>query len=182
MPENRSLPTRVLLICAAIAVVTGIVSGIAGLLSVPVIATMPIMYGVLLTAHSLPGILAQVLLQRPWVAIIAHTIAAVVGFAMMPPLLGSFVSAIFIMGGIQEAWAALGRYKRWDATWLALGAAVLGVVLGLTAGLIIGIKHTPGIGAVFSVLITIAASVGWTLLSVAIGKSLRKAGLMRTSR
>ncbi|MGO1630291.1 MAG: ECF transporter S component, partial [Microbacterium sp.] len=57
--SKQGMSTRVLLVCAAIAVVTGALGGAEGWLSVPVIATVPFLYGFLLGVHALPGIVAQ---------------------------------------------------------------------------------------------------------------------------
>ncbi|MGO1881177.1 MAG: ECF transporter S component, partial [Microbacterium gubbeenense] len=59
MPKNRVLSTRVLLICAAVGVATGLVSAGAGYLSIPVSAAAPVLYGLVLGSHVLPGIVAQ---------------------------------------------------------------------------------------------------------------------------
>lgn len=176
------IPTRVLLICAAVAAVTGIISGLAGIASFPVIAVVPVLYGVVLTAHALPGIMAQVLLRQKWVAVITHLIAGFIVFAMNPTHAGVVLLAIAIMAGIQEGWAAIGRYKRWGAGWLLTGSATLGLVLGLIAGLPIGLKYLPWWGTIISVALTVIASCVWTMLSIAVANALHRAGLTRTFR
>lgn len=182
MAPNQRISTRVLLICAAIAVVTGLVSAVAGWLSAPTLAVAPVLYGLVLTAHMIPGIVAQDVLRQRWVALITHLLAALVASAVNPLFVMSYLSAVVIMGGIQEAWAAIGRYQKWGAGWLTIGGGILGVVLGLTAGLIIGLKHLPAWGAVLSVVLTIVGGVVWTLISISIGNALRRAGLTRTAR
>ncbi|WP_040168139.1 ECF transporter S component [Microbacterium gorillae] len=182
MASSQRLSTRTLLICAALAVVTGVVSAIAGWVSGPTIAAVPVLYGLVLTAHALPGILAQVVLRQPWVALITHLLAALVASAVNPLFVLSYLSAVVLMGGIQEGWAAIGRYQRWSIGWLAIGGAILGAVLGLTAGLIIGLKYLPWWGAMLSVLLTVVGGVLWTLVAEAIGRALHRAGLTRTYR
>lgn len=182
MAPNQRLSTRVLLICAAIGVVTGLVSAVAGWVSAPTIALAPALYGVVLTAHALPGIVAQDVLRQPWVALITHLLAALVAAATTPMFVMSYIAAVVIMGGVQELWALLGRYRNWSAGWQTAGGAVLGAILGLTAGLIVAMNHLPAWGAIFSVLITVAGGIAWALIGLAIGRSLRRAGLVRTSR
>lgn len=182
MAPNQRISTRVLLICAAIAVVTGLLSAVAGWLSGPTVAFAPVLYGVVLTAHALPGIVAQDVLRQRWVALITHLLAALVASVANPLFVMSYLSAVLIMGGIQELWALIGRYQRWSAGWMIGGGAILGAVLGLTAGLIIGLKYLPAWAAVLSVLITIAGGIAWTLVGLAIGRGLRRAGLARTAR
>lgn len=180
MPTKQRLSTRVLLVCAAIAVVTGLISAGAGFLSAIVVGTVPIVYGLVLTAHLLPGIVAQDVLRQPWVALITHLLAALVAAATQPAFLGPYALAVVLMGGVQEGWAAIGRYRRWSASWLTLGGAVLGLVLGLSAGLAIGLSKLGGVGAVGSVAITVVGAVAWTLVGLAIGNALRRAGVART--
>lgn len=182
MSPKQRISTRVLLICAAIGVVTGLVSALAGALSGPTIIVAPVLYGIVLTAHALPGALAQAVLREPWVALITHLLAALVASATQPAFIGSYLAAVVIMGGVQEGWAAIGRYRRWSAGWLCTGGAILGVILGLTAGLIIGMKHLPWWGTILSVALTIIGGVVWSLVAVAVGRALGRAGLTRTHR
>lgn len=182
MPRNARISTRTLLVCAAIAVVTGLVSAVAGWVSAPTLAVAPVLYGVVLTAHLLPGIVAQDLLRQPWVALITHLLAALVASAANPLFVMSYLAAVVIMGGVQEGWAAIGRYKRWGAGWLTAGGSILGAILGLTAGLMIGMKYLPVWAAVLSVLLTVIGGAAWTLVGIAVGNGLRGAGLARTAR
>ena len=58
------LSTRVLLVCAAIGVGTGILGGAAGWLTLAVLATAPWAYGLVLGSHVLPGIIAQQVVEE----------------------------------------------------------------------------------------------------------------------
>ena len=74
-----------LLVCAAIGVATGIVGGIAGILTPLILASpLAIAYGFVLGAHVLPGIVAQEVLRMPLVAILTHVLAALVATAFNP--------------------------------------------------------------------------------------------------
>ena len=180
MTTRSPLSTRVLLICAAIAVGTGILSAVAGYLTIPVVAGAPIFYGFVLSMHLLPGIVAQEMLRTRWVALITHLLAALVALAMSPQWFLSYVAAIAIMGGAQEGWAAIGRYQKWSTGWMLMGGAVLGLLLGLTAGLGIGISKFGVPLALVSVLVYVAGVAFWTFVGVLFGRSMRKAGLART--
>ena len=109
-PASR-LSTRVLLICAAIGVATGLLSAVAGYVSAPIWATLPIVYGLVLGSHVLPGIIAQELLRRPWVALITHLVAALVASAFSPQWIGRYLGTALLIGLLQEAIAALARYN-----------------------------------------------------------------------
>lgn len=182
MAPRPALSTRVLLICAAIAVGTGIVSAAAGYLTPVLLTAAPIFYGLLLLAHILPGIVAQEMLRAPWVAVITHVFAALIAAAISPQWILSYVGAIAIMGGVQEGWAALGRYRRWSNAWLLTGGAILGLILGLTAGLGIGISKFGVPLAFASVGVYALGGVLWTFVGILIGRAMRNAGLARTAR
>jgi len=68
----RTLSTRVLLICAAIGVASGLLAAVAGYVSPFVFATLPVLYGLVLASHVVPGVIAQALLRLPWVALLTH--------------------------------------------------------------------------------------------------------------
>lgn len=176
------MSTRVLLTCAAIAVVTGIISAIAGAVSAPVIAVAPVLYGLVLAAHLLPGIVAQALLQQKWVALLTHVLAALVAAAAQPVFIGAYALAIVLFGGVQEGWAAIGKYRRWSLTWFLIGGAISGVLIGGTAGVAIGLKHFDLPGQIATVAIMIAGAIAWTAIGVGIGTALRRAGVARTQR
>ena len=121
---NRSrLSTSVLLTCAAIGVAAGVLQAGAGALSGPVSAALPILYGLVLGVHVLPGVIAQDLLRAPWVALITHLIAALVASAVVPLWIGRYIGTALLIGGLQEGVAALGALP-------ALGAVALLPVVG----------------------------------------------------
>lgn len=180
MTIRSPLSTRILLICAAIAVGTGIISAFAGYLTIPVVASMPILYGLVLSMHLLPGIVAQEMLRAPWVALITHLLAALVALPLSPQWFLSYLGAVVIMGGVQEGWAAIGRYRKWTTKYMLTGGAILGLLLGLTAGLGIGINKFGVPLALLSVGVYVAGAMLWTYVGILIGRSMRKAGLART--
>lgn len=182
MPKRPQISTRILLVCAAIAVGTGLFSAAAGYVTVPVLATAPILYGVVLTAHLVPGIVAQTVLQERWVALITHLLAALVGLVVSPQWLFQYLLAVAVMGGTQEAWAAIGKYRKWSMGWLLCGGVILGALLGLTAGLGIGIKKFGLPVAILTIGIYVVGGALWTLAGMLIGRAMRKAGLARTAR
>lgn len=168
-----------LLICAAIGVATGLISSIAGYLSVPTIAFAPVVYGLVLTMHSLPGIVAQEVLRAPWVALLTHVFAALVATAVSWQWVMSYVLAVVLMGGVQEGMAALGRYRRWGTGRFVLTGVVLGLVLGFTAALAISLKYLTPLNGVIAVVLTVVGGAAWALIGLGIGRALRRAGLGR---
>ena len=183
MATKQRISTRVLLVCAAIGVATGLVSAVAGYLSVPALALSPLVYGIVLTAHLLPGIVAQEMLRQPWVALITHLLAALVAVAVSPQWIMSYVLAVVLMGGLQEGWAAVGRYRRWSTGWFILSGLLVGIVLGFSASLAIGLSRNLSFAMTAAAIgITVVAAVGWTLVGVSVGRGLRRAGLTRTDR
>ena len=131
MARTPLLSTRVLLVCAAIGVATGIVGGIAGSLSLVVLATAPFLYGMLLGAHVLPGIIAQEVLRLPLVALITHVLAALVASAFAPMWIGRFLGTALLFGAIQEAVAAATRYRAWGPWRFFISAGIIGVIIAV---------------------------------------------------
>jgi hypothetical protein len=120
------LSTSVLLTCAAIGVAAGVLQAGAGAISAPVSAAAPILYGLILGVHVLPGVIAQELLRAPWVALITHLIAALVASAVVPVWIGRYVGTALLIGGLQELIAAASRYRRWEPWRFFLSAVIIG--------------------------------------------------------
>lgn len=182
MPRPPRLSTRVLLICAAVGVATGLVSALAGYVSTPVLALSPVLYGVVLAAHLLPGAVAQALLRQRWVALVAHLMAALIGAAVSPHWIMNYLLALVVMGGVQELVAALFRYRSWGWPMFLTSGAAVGVVLGLSAGLAIGLKHFGALGTIATVGVTVVAAIGWTFVGTAASAAVRRAGVGRLDR
>lgn len=173
------LSTRVLLTCAAIGVATGLLSAGAGYLSVPISAAIPVLYGVLLGSHVLPGVVAQALLRLPWVALITHVLAALVSSALAPHWATRFLGAAILIGGIQEGIAALTRYHSWEWWRFLISAVIIGVVLAVSIGVAADIgKFAPWAVVVYLGLFVVAP-VAWTFVGLAIAAALRRAGVAR---
>ena len=131
MATASRLSTSVLLTCAAIGVATGALSAGAGAISGPVSATVPIIYGLVLGVHVLPGVIAQELLRRPWVALITHLVAALVASAVVPLWIGRYIGTALLIGALQEGIAALGRYRHWEAWRFFVSAIVVGALIAV---------------------------------------------------
>ncbi len=175
------LSTRVLLTCAAIGVATGLLSAGAGYLSIPISAAVPVLYGLLLGAHVVPGVIAQALLRLPWVALITHVLAALVSSALAPHWATRFLGAAILIGGIQEGIAALTRYRRWEWWRFVISAIVVGVVLAVSIGIAGDVtRFVPWAIAVYFGLF-ILAPTAWTFVSLAVAAALRSAGVARNS-
>lgn len=177
MPKRPLLTTRVLLICAAVGVATGLVAAGAGYLSILVSAGVPVLYGLVLGSHVLPGVLAQALLRLPGVALLAHVLAALVSSAFAPAWVLRYVGTALLIGVIQEGISALGRYRSW-ATWrFLLSAVIVGVMLALPIGLAVDLDDFAPWAAVLYMVMFVAGPVIWTLIGLATGAALRRAGV-----
>lgn len=175
--RRSALSTRVLLICAAIGVATGLLGGIEGWLAVPVLATTPFLYGFLLGVHVLPGIVAQELLRMPWVALIAHLLAALVGCAIAPMYALQFLGTAVLFGGVQELVAALFRYRAWGWWRFLISALAIGAFVAVVVALAADLEMLPPWAQISYVVLSLLGPVLWTLGGLAIGAGLRRAGV-----
>jgi energy-coupling factor transport system substrate-specific component len=174
-----ALSTRVLLTCAAIGVATGLLSAGAGYLSVPVSLAIPVLYGLILGAQVLPGVIAQELLRMPWVALLTHLMAALVSTALAPQWMARFLGTAILIGGIQEGVAALTRYRRWEPWRFVVSALIIGVVLAATIGLAADVGRFAVWAQIVYLGLFLVSPVAWTLAGLALGAALRRAGVGR---
>lgn len=154
----------------------------AGALSAPVSAAAPILYGLVLGVHVLPGVVAQELLRRPWVAIITHLVAALVASAVVPLWIGRYIGTALLIGGLQELIAALSRYRRWDAWRFFLSAVIVGGVIATAIWFAADVTRFPLWGQIVYVALFVVGPVAWTAVGLAIGTALRRAGVARRSQ
>ena len=176
------LSTSVLLTCAAIGVATGALSAGAGAISGPVSATVPIIYGLVLGVHVLPGVVAQERLRRPWVALITHMVAALVASAVVPLWIGRYIGTALLIGALQEGIAALGRYRHWEAWRFFVSAIVVGALIAVPIWFAADVSRFPVWGQIIYLALFIVGPVLWTAVGLAIGAALRRAGVARVSR
>ena len=179
MARTPLLSTRVLLVCAAIGVATGIVGGIAGVLTPFVLFTAPYAYGLLLGAHVLPGIIAQEVLRQPLVALITHVIAALVSSAFNPAWALRFIGTALLFGAIQEGVAALTRYRAWGAWRFFISAAVIGVIVAVVVFFVAHLGSLPPWAQIAYLALSLLGPIAWTALGLAIGTALSRAGVAR---
>lgn len=179
MAQTTRLTTSTLLTCAAIGVAAGVLQAAAGALSAPVSAVIPIVYGLVLGVHVLPGVIAQDLLRAPWVALITHLIAALVASAVVPLWIGRYIGTALLIGGVQEGIAALGRYRRWEPWRFFLSAVVVGVVIAVAIWFAADVSRFPLWGQIVYVALFVIGPVLWTAVGLAIAGALRRAGVPR---
>jgi energy-coupling factor transport system substrate-specific component len=174
------LSTRVLLVCAAIGVATGILAGIAGWLT-PVLLASPLLflYGLLLGSHVLPGIIAQEVLRLPLVALITHVFAALIASAFNPAWALRFIGTALLFGLIQEGVAALTRYRAWGPWRFFISAAVIGVFVAVIVFFAAHLSVMPLWAQILYLAISVLGPIAWTAVGLAIGTALRKAGVAR---
>ncbi|MDX2377482.1 ECF transporter S component [Microbacterium sp. LRZ72] len=182
MRTPNTLSTRVLLICAAIGVATGILSAAAGWVTPAVVAALPILYGLVLGSHVLPGIIAQELLRLPFVALVSHLIAALVASAFNPAWIGRFLGTALLFGAIQEGVAALTRYRAWGAWRFFVSAVVIGALVAVVVGLAADLARLPPWAQASYIVLSVLGPVAWTAIGLALGASLRRAGVARPER
>ncbi|MFK0402302.1 ECF transporter S component [Microbacterium sp. NPDC090225] len=180
MARNPVLPTRVLLICAAIGVATGLIGGIAGWVT-PILLASPLLflYGLVLGSHVLPGIIAQEVLRRPFVALITHLIAALVSSAFNPAWALRFIGTALLFGAIQEGVAALTRYRAWGAWRFFISAALIGVVVAVAVFFAAHLGTMPLWAQITYLTISVLGPIAWTAVGLAVGTALSRAGVAR---
>ncbi|MDE0545124.1 ECF transporter S component [Microbacterium sp. C7(2022)] len=179
MTSSARLSTSILLTCAAIGVATGVLQIAAGAISIPVSATLPVLYGLVLGVHVLPGVIAQELLRAPWVALLTHVMAALVASAITPLWIGRYIGTALLIGGLQELIAAATRYRRWEAWRFFLSAIIVGVVIAVAIWFAADVTRFPLWGQILYVALFILGPVAWTAVGLAIGRALRRAGVPR---
>lgn len=180
MARTSALPTRVLLICAAIGVATGLIGGIAGWVT-PILLASPLLflYGLVLGSHVLPGIIAQEVLRRPFVALITHLIAALVSSAFNPAWALRFIGTALLFGAIQEGVAALTRYRAWGAWRFFISAALIGVVVAVAVFFAAHLGTMPLWAQITYLAISVLGPIAWTAIGLAVGAALSRAGVAR---
>jgi len=174
------LTTRVLLVCAAIGVATGLLGGIAGWVT-PVLLASPLLflYGLVLGSHVLPGIIAQEVLRLPLVALITHVFAALIASAFNPAWALRFIGTALLFGLIQEGVAALTRYRSWGAWRFFVSAAIIGVIVAVVVFFAAHLSVMPVWAQILYLAISVLGPIAWTAIGLAVGTSLRRAGVAR---
>lgn len=181
MARPTALSTRVLLVCAAIGVATGILGGIAGWITVGVLALFPPLYGLVLGVHVLPGIIAQEALRLPWVALATHVLAAVVSSAIAPIYALQFLGTALLFGGIQELVAAIVRYRTWAPWRFFISAVVIGLIVAVAVFFAAHLSTFEVWAQILYLVVSVLGPVAWTAVGLAIGAALRRAGVARRS-
>lgn len=177
MASRPALSTRTLLVCAAIGVATGILGGVAGLVTVGVITFVPFVYGLVLGVHVLPGIIAQEVLRKPMVALITHVIAALISSAFTPMWAMRYIGTALLFGAIQEGVAALTRYRAWGRWRFFVSAGIIGVLVAIVVGVIVDLAQFALWVQLSYLIVSVLGPVVWTAIGIAIGNALRRAGI-----
>jgi energy-coupling factor transport system substrate-specific component len=172
------LDTRTLLVCAAIGVATGLLGAVAGWVTVAVLAAVPVVYGFVLGAHVLPGVVAQRVLRRPGVAIATHVLAALVSSAFAPVYVWQFLATAVLFGGLQEASAALGRYRSWSPARSLATAVVIGAVVAVAVAFAADLDTLAPWAQALYIALGVAGPVAWTIVGLTISAALGRAGVL----
>ncbi|MFL2000979.1 MULTISPECIES: ECF transporter S component [unclassified Microbacterium] len=179
MVAASRLSTRVLLVCAAIGVATGLLGAVAGWVTPAVIAGIPVIYGFVLGVHVIPGIISQEVLRLPLVALITHVLAALVSSAVAPQFALSFLGTALLFGGIQEGVAALTRYRVWRSWRFFISAIIIGAVIAVAVGFIAHLSTMAPWASVSYLVLAVLGPVAWTAVALAVGAALRRTGVGR---
>ncbi|GAA4480742.1 ECF transporter S component [Microbacterium panaciterrae] len=178
MSAARSpLPTRVLLVCAAIGVATGLLGAAAGWMTLVILPIAPFAYGLVLGSHVLPGIIAQEVLRRPLVALLTHVLAALVASAFNPIWFPRFLGTALLFGLIQEGVAAVTRYRAWGAVRFFVSALIIGVIIAVVVFFVVDLAKLPAWARIVYLPLAVLGPVAWTAIGLRIGVALRRAGV-----
>lgn len=165
--------TRVLLSCAAIAVIGGVAFAANLVLLQAVMAVVPPVGAVFAAIGVLAPMIAVEVLRRRGVALLTSVLSALLAFPFSPvifPILGSV-----LLGVLLELPFAVGRYRHWGRARTLIGGALSGVLLAAIHYQLWGIAHlTPLVGIVTIVLVIVGGG-GWALLGSVIGRRVRPA-------
>lgn len=169
--------TRVLLSCAAIGVVGGIVAGASGYLAAAFAVFGPMLYGLTVGTHFLPSVVALALLKRPGMAVLAGVIAGLVGAAFAPWWIGRYLGTGLLVGVLLELPFLITRYRRWDA-WLYYAAAgFAGLVIAAAVFIGLGAEHYAWWAWAIALPLWVLSPVLFTWIGRLIAARLAKAGI-----
>lgn len=168
-----------LLVCAAIGVAMGAATalltplhGLSAAVAIP-------LYGLVLGFHAIPGVIAQQVLRLPWVALITHSLAALIACAFVPVMAGRYLMAAIVFGGVQEGVSALTRYRHWELWRFLVTGVVTGVILAVPLWFAFHLSTFPAWAGIVFAVAFILGPVVWTAVGVGIGSGLRRAGVAR---
>ena len=173
--------TRILLSCAAIGVVGGIVAGASGYLAAAFAAFGPLLYGITVGAHFLPSVIALALLKRPGTAVLAGVIAGLVGTAFAPWWIWRYLGTGLLVGVLLELPFLITRYRRWDP-WLFYVAAVFsGLVIAVAVFIALGAEYYAWWAWAIALPLWVASPVLFTWIGRIIAARLAKAGVAQAA-
>lgn len=110
------MTTRLLLTCAAIAVVLGLASVPNAYLFNALALTVPWALGAATVMYVLPGMLAQATLRRGGVGLLTQTLAGLVATPFVPTGIAALIAWV-LLGVLIELPFLIGRYRYWKP-WL----------------------------------------------------------------
>ena len=174
--------TRVLLSCAAIGVVGGVVAGASGYLAAAFAAFGPMLYGLTVGSHFLPSVVALAVLKRPGMAVLAGLIAGLVGAAFAPWWLWRYVGAGLLVGILIEVPFLLTRYRRWDAWLYYVAAGFAGLVIAIAVFIGLGAEHYAWWAWAIALPLWVLSPVLFTWIGRVIAARLAKAGVAQAAR
>ncbi|MCD7100515.1 ECF transporter S component [Pseudoclavibacter sp. 13-3] len=174
------LTTRILLSCAAIGVVTGLLFMLTGGLHIVLITIAPWAYGALIGLYFLPGAIAQGTYRLPLVGLITIVLAGLLTAISPIQSLGWAVFAYLVLIGVLQElpWAVTG-YRRRTRTAAIIGAIVSGALFGLLFALVFHGKTSSVWLDVTQAALTVVSVLFFTLLGWVVAGALHRAGVGR---
>lgn len=173
--------TRVLLSCAAIGVVGGIVAGASGYLAAAFAAFGPMLYGLTVGTHFLPSVVGLALLKRPGMGVLAGLIAGLVGAAFAPWWIGRYIGAGLLVGVLLELPFLITRYRRWDAWLFYAAAGFAGLVIAAAVFIGLGAEHYAWWAWAIALPLWVLSPVLFTWIGRLIAARLAKAGVAQAA-
>lgn len=173
--------TRVLLSCAAIGVVGGVVAGASGYLAAAFAVFGPMLYGLTVGTHFLPSVVSLALLKRPGMAVLAGLIAGLVGAAFAPWWLWRYVGAGLLVGLLIEIPFLVTRYRRWDAWLFYVAAGFSGLVIAIAVFVGLGAEHYAWWAWAIALPLWVLSPVLFTWIGRVVAARLAKAGVAQAA-
>lgn len=173
--------TRLLLTIAAIAVAGGLIGIPNAFLFNALSFTQPWALGLAAGLYLLPGILAQAVLRRGGVGLLAELLAGLVAMPFSPTGPAAMI-AYLILGLLIEAPFLVLRYRYWKPRMFVISAVWVAAVYGLFWGLA---YDTPSLGlfvAVVQPVLLCASVLVVTAIALLVARLLDRTGVLRGIR
>lgn len=172
------MTTRLLLSCAAIAVVLGLASIPNAYLFNTLAVTAPWALGAATVMYILPGVLAQAALRRGGVGLLTQLLAGLVATPFVPTGIAAIV-AWALLGVLIEVPFLLGLYRYWRAWLFWLSAVWVAAVYALFWGLYYDTASSGALVSIGQPVILLAAMFFATGIALLLARLIGRTGVLR---